>query len=69
MYGGTLIYMCALSMERAPSHCCGVYNFEVAFIFWGNLYKAGRDGVILNPHLLTLKVILKFNLPYKRPAT
>jgi len=24
MYGGTLIYMCAISMERAPSHCFGV---------------------------------------------
>jgi len=40
----------------------------VAFIFWGNLCKAGRDGVILNPHLFTLNVIFTFTLSYKTPT-
>jgi len=37
----------------------------VAFIFRGNPCKTGRDGVNLNPHLLTLNVIFTFTLSCK----
>jgi len=40
----------------------------VAFIFWKNMFKPGRDCVHLNPHLLTLKVNFTFTLPYKTPV-
>jgi len=40
----------------------------MAFIFWKNMFKLGRDCVHLNPHLLTLKVNFTFTLPYKTPV-
>ena len=33
-----------------------------------NLCKPDRDGVILNPHLFTLKAAFNFTLPHKSPA-